>query len=191
MTRRACCDLGSALRVSSSARARTSGTHSVRGAPLYLSESAAVSLNHPIRPRYRDSSSESSLGVAAEKRSFARQLDPRAALPYARHVTDQIVGIDTQALMLSFQLDGASFETTDIRDLNDWHAKLNSAWRNLANDRLTVWHHLVRREHHGYPQGKFRSACAAGLDAHLSRPARRDADVRQRALCDAGPASGS
>ena len=47
--------------------------------------------------------------------------------------------------MLSFQLDGASFETADIRDLNDWHAKLNGAWRNLADDRLAVWHHLVRR----------------------------------------------
>lgn len=97
--------------------------------------------------------------------ALLRELDPRAALPYARHVTDRIIGLDTQALMLSFQLDGASFETADIRDLNDWHAKLNGAWRNLANDRLAVWHHLVRREHHGYPEGRFRSAFAADLDA--------------------------
>jgi len=97
--------------------------------------------------------------------ALGRELDPRGALPYARHVTDQIIGLDTQALMLTFQLDGASFETADIRDLNDWHAKLNGAWRNLANDRLAVWHHLVRREHHGYPEGRFRSAFAAGLDA--------------------------
>lgn len=95
----------------------------------------------------------------------ARDLDPRAVLPYARHVTDRIVGLDTQALMLVFQLDGASFETADVRDLNDWHAKLNGAWRNLADDRLAVWHHLVRREHHGYPEGRFRSAFAADLDA--------------------------
>ena len=95
----------------------------------------------------------------------ARDLDPRAVLPYARHLTDRIVGLDTQALMLVFQLDGASFETADVRDLNDWHAKLNGAWRNLADDRLAVWHHLVRREHHGYPEGRFRSAFAADLDA--------------------------
>ncbi|OYX36569.1 MAG: transporter [Caulobacterales bacterium 32-69-10] len=95
----------------------------------------------------------------------ARELDPRAVLPYARHVTDQIVGLDTQALMLTFQLDGASFKTADVRDLNDWHAKLNGAWRNLADDRLAVWHHLVRREHRGYPGGQFRSAFAADLDA--------------------------
>ena len=96
--------------------------------------------------------------------ALARELDPRAALPYARHVTDRIIGLDTQALMLSFQLDGASFETADIRDLNDWHAKLNGAWRNLADDRLAVWHHLVRREQRGYPEGRFRSAFAADLD---------------------------
>jgi len=63
-------------------------------------------------------------------------------------------------------VDGASFETADIRDLNDLHAKLNGAWRNLADDHLAVWHHLVRREHHGYPEGRSRSAFAADLDAH-------------------------
>lgn len=97
--------------------------------------------------------------------SLGRDLDPRGALPYARHVTGEIIGLDTQALMMTFQLDGASFETADVRDLNDWHAKLNSAWRNLANDHLAVWHHLVRRRHEGYPPGAFRSDFAADLDA--------------------------
>jgi hypothetical protein len=54
------------------------------------------------------------------KSVLARELDPRSALPYAWHVTDQIIALDTQALMVSFQLDGASFETADVRDLNDW-----------------------------------------------------------------------
>ncbi len=71
--------------------------------------------------------------------SLARDLDVRAALPYARHVTDHMLALDTQALMLSFQLDGASFETADVRDLNDLHSKLNGAWRNLADDRLAVF----------------------------------------------------
>src|ERR1700761_8589090 len=67
-------------------------------------------------------------------------------------------------MMLSFRLDGASFETADVRDLNDWHAKLNGAWRNLANDHLAVWHHLIRRADDRYPEGQFRSAFAAELD---------------------------
>ena len=101
----------------------------------------------------------------AAQSTLARDLDPRGALPYARHVTGEIIGLDTQALMMTFQLDGASFETADVRDLNDWHAKLNSAWRNLANDHLAVWHHLVRRRHEGYPEGQFRSDFAVDLDA--------------------------
>ncbi len=100
----------------------------------------------------------------ASASALGRELDPRGALPYARHVTGEIIALDTQALMMTFQLDGASFETADIRDLNDWHAKLNGAWRNLSNDRLAVWHHLVRRRHEGYPGGAFRSAFAAELD---------------------------
>jgi type IV secretion system protein VirB4 len=97
--------------------------------------------------------------------TLTRELDPRGALPYARHVTGEIIGLDTQALMMTFQLDGASHETADVRDLNDWHAKLNGAWRNLANDHLAVWHHLVRRRHEGYPEGSFRSDFAGDLDA--------------------------
>jgi type IV secretion system protein VirB4 len=98
--------------------------------------------------------------------ALAREGDARAHLPYARHVTEQVVSLDSQALMLCVQLDGASFETADVADLNDWHAKLNSAWRNLADDRLAIWHHLIRREHEGYPSGTFRSAFAADLDAN-------------------------
>jgi type IV secretion system protein VirB4 len=97
--------------------------------------------------------------------ALSRESEARTALPYARHVTDRIVSLDTQAMMLCFQLDGACFETADIRDLNDWHAKLNGAWRNLADDRLAIWHHLIRRRHTGYPEGVFRSAFAADLDA--------------------------
>ncbi|MGH6966685.1 MAG: VirB4 family type IV secretion/conjugal transfer ATPase [Phenylobacterium sp.] len=96
--------------------------------------------------------------------ALARELDPARVLPYARHVNDRVVALDSGALMMAFRLDGASFETADIRDLNDRHAKLNSAWRNLASDRLAVWHHLVRREVHDCPTGDFRSAFGEDLD---------------------------
>ena len=94
-----------------------------------------------------------------------REQDVRALLPYARHATDTVVALDTQALMVCFQLDGASFETADVRDLNDWHAKLNGAWRNLADDRLAIWHHLVRRPQALPAPGRFQSAFARDLDA--------------------------
>jgi type IV secretion system protein VirB4 len=102
---------------------------------------------------------------AAPARARGRELDPARTLPYARHVNDRVIALDTGALMISFRFDGASFETADVRDLNDWHAKLNGAWRNLASDRLAVWHHLVRRTSPPPAPGAFRSDFARGLDA--------------------------
>ncbi|MBT9471329.1 MAG: VirB4 family type IV secretion/conjugal transfer ATPase [Pseudomonadota bacterium] len=98
------------------------------------------------------------------RRLLAREPHPRSTLPYARHVDEQIIALDTGALMVSFAIDGASFETADVGELNNRHDKLNSAWRNLADDRLAVWHHIVRRPVSAYPQGEFRSAFARELD---------------------------
>ncbi len=103
---------------------------------------------------------EAFASARAKPHHLARELEPRERLPYARHLTDRIVRLDNGALMMSFRLDGASFETADVRDLNDWHTKLNGAWRNLASDRLAIWHHLVRRREDAYPEGEFRSAFA-------------------------------
>jgi type IV secretion system protein VirB4 len=93
--------------------------------------------------------------------------EPSAAprLPYARHLTDAVIALDSGALMISLQLSGVSFETADIRDLNDLHAKLNGAWRNVADDRLALWHHLVRREAPPLPTGQFVTEFARTLDA--------------------------
>jgi len=102
-----------------------------------------------------------------------RELRAARTLPYARHANPRVIALDTGALMLSFRLAGASFETADIRDLNDRHAKLNGAWRNLASDRLAIWHHLVRRAADPPAEGAFRSAFARDLDdAYRARLAR-------------------
>ena len=94
-----------------------------------------------------------------------READVRAHLPFARHVDDHVVALDGGALMLVFQLAGVAFETADVRDLNDRHVKLNQAWRNLADDRLAIWHHVVRREVAAEPATGFRSAFARDLNA--------------------------
>ncbi|EKY29715.1 type IV secretion/conjugal transfer ATPase, VirB4 family [Brevundimonas diminuta 470-4] len=92
-----------------------------------------------------------------------REGDALAGLPYARHASDHIVTLDSGALMIAFELQGAAFETADPRDLNDWHVKLNQTWRNLADDRLAVWHHIVRREVQPEVMGGFRSDFARDL----------------------------
>ena len=102
-------------------------------------------------------------GVSAAR--LRREAEARPHLPYARHVSDHVVALDSGALMMVFQIDGASFETADARDLNDWHVKLNQAWRNLADDRLAVWHHVVRRPVELERSTGYRSAFAGELGA--------------------------
>jgi type IV secretion system protein VirB4 len=100
----------------------------------------------------------------ASAAALRRERDAAVNLPYARHVTDQIVGLDSGALMACLRLDGASFETADAWDLNIRHAKLNGAWRNIASDRLAIWHHLIRRQDVQYPHGAFTTGFARTLD---------------------------
>lgn len=105
-----------------------------------------------------------------------REPGPRAQLPYGRHVSEAVIALDTGALMMGFQLDGAAFETADLRDLNDRHVKLNQAWRNLADDRLAVWHHVVRHTIEPPTTEGFRSAFAGELGTAY------DARIRGRRL---------
>ncbi len=50
-----------------------------------------------------------------------REVGPRGVLPYARHISDTVVALDSGALMVAFKLEGAAYETADTADLNDWH----------------------------------------------------------------------
>jgi type IV secretion system protein VirB4 len=95
----------------------------------------------------------------------SREVEPDIHLPYVRHVTPGVVSLSTRALITTVRLEGVSFETADARHLNDLHAKLNLVLRNIADERLALWTHLVRRACREYPEGSFRSSFAADLDA--------------------------
>ncbi|RVT90550.1 VirB4 family type IV secretion/conjugal transfer ATPase [Sphingomonas crocodyli] len=108
------------------------------------------------------------MALRSEKAARAvlrREQDPTRFLPFARHVDRHIIALDDRSLMISFQLDGVAFETSDPQDLNAWHEKLNALWRNLADERLAVWTHHIRRVDDQYPGGQFRSDFARALDA--------------------------
>ena len=93
-----------------------------------------------------------------------REATPEKFLPYARHVNEEMVALDSGDIMLTFELQGRAFETADVRDLNDWHTKLNGMLRNLHDERLSIWTHLIRMRVDQYPGGKFNSDFAADLD---------------------------
>ena len=100
----------------------------------------------------------------ARNRHVLREREPGDLLPYSRHVDDQVIALDDGGLMTCFALDGASFETADLAEINDRHSRLNGVWRNLADERVALWHHLVRREQDAWPLGRFQSTFAQDLD---------------------------
>ncbi|MGB7374433.1 VirB4 family type IV secretion/conjugal transfer ATPase [Pontixanthobacter sp.] len=93
-----------------------------------------------------------------------REATPEKFLPYARHINEEMVALDSGDIMVTFELTGRAFETSDVRDLNDWHTKLNGLLRNLHDERLSVWTHLIRMRVDQYPGGAFKSGFAADLD---------------------------
>ena len=90
--------------------------------------------------------------------------DASKFLPYARHVNEHMLALDNGEYMAVFRLDGIAFETADVATINDWHEKLNGAWRVIAHDRIALMTHTVRRIERNYLDGQFRSAFAAHLD---------------------------
>src|SRR3546814_16175754 len=94
-----------------------------------------------------------------------KEVMPTKFLHYARHVTDEVVVPDSGAIMLTFELQGRAFETADVRDLNDWHAKPNGMLSNLHDDGVSIWTHFVSARVAQFPGGDFRSRSTRGIDA--------------------------
>ena len=107
-----------------------------------------------------------------------REIEPDVYLPFGRHVTDTVIGLTTRVLLTVIRIDGTSFETAETSDLNDLHGKLNLTLRNIADPRLALWTHLVRRRTSVYPDGTFRSTFAAELDAQYREQLRKEALFR-------------
>ncbi len=94
----------------------------------------------------------------------ARELEPETFIPYVRHVDDQVIALDSRALMVVIALDGVSFETADTLDLNALHRDLNTLYRNIADERLALWTHVIRRRDNEYPDGEFKNSFSRGLN---------------------------
>ncbi len=52
---------------------------------------------------------------------------------------------DLSRLLQVFRLAGASFESVDDEQLNNWHERLNVLWRNIAAPGIGLWTHTIRR----------------------------------------------
>jgi type IV secretion system protein VirB4 len=93
-----------------------------------------------------------------------RDAEAERFIPYARHIDESIIQLDDGEMLAVLKLEGMAFETADVRELNDWHEKLNGIWRAIADERVALYVHTIRRAEYGYPHGSFRSAFAQQLD---------------------------
>jgi type IV secretion system protein VirB4 len=65
-------------------------------------------------------------------------------IPYTAHVAERVVKTRQGDYVQAFRLGGASFETADDEQLNNWHERLNVLWRNIARDNVVLWTHVIR-----------------------------------------------
>ncbi len=94
----------------------------------------------------------------------SRELGPETFIPYVRHVDETTIALESRALMVIVALDGVSFETADVLDINALHRDLNTLHRNIADERLALWTHLIRRRDNSYPEGIFKASFSARLN---------------------------
>ncbi|WP_336294022.1 VirB4 family type IV secretion/conjugal transfer ATPase [Bartonella sp. CB169] len=99
-----------------------------------------------------------------QKSVYKREKQPEEIIPYVRHVSKQIIALNSRALMATIALEGINFETADIADLNIFHEQLNNLLKNIADERIAIYSHIIRKRETIYPDGTFRSEFAQQLD---------------------------
>jgi type IV secretion system protein VirB4 len=76
-------------------------------------------------------------------------------IPYLRHVTDNVIGLESGALMSVVKLDGLFFQTEDQSELNMRAAVQNTMIRALGSSRFSIWSTVIRREVQTELAGEF------------------------------------
>jgi type IV secretion system protein VirB4 len=87
-------------------------------------------------------------------------------LPYVGHISDDAVLLRDGSVMAMGHVRGVAFEMEDPETRNARLRNLNTLFRNIADDNVTVTTHLIRHpDVPELPEGRFRSGFAAQLDS--------------------------
>ena len=81
-----------------------------------------------------------------------RELWANRQIPYTAHLSEHVVRTKWGDFVQVFRIGGASFESADDAQINNWHERLSIAWRNLASPNLAIWTHVIRRRERSYPR---------------------------------------
>lgn len=103
---------------------------------------------------------------SSKKRSRAARRETPAAknIPYQGHLTPSIIDTVTGEFLCVLRLAGASFECADDDVISNRHNRLNRIVMSLADPRIAIWQHIVRREENHYPDGDFPPGYARELN---------------------------
>lgn len=93
-----------------------------------------------------------------------RELRPDNYLPFVRHADDHTVITTSRGAFRVMHLDGAAFRTADNKTINILHERLANAMRQIADDNVMLYGHIIRREDTGLPAGAFSSNFGKWLD---------------------------
>src|SRR3984957_8877757 len=95
-----------------------------------------------------------------------REFLSSSQIPYTAHVSGEVVRTKWGDYVQVFKLSGASFESADDEQLNNWHERLAIALRNVASPNLALWTHVIRRRERSCPHGVFDGGFASHLNEH-------------------------
>ncbi|MCL7999743.1 VirB4 family type IV secretion/conjugal transfer ATPase [Brucella sp. 21LCYQ03] len=85
-------------------------------------------------------------------------------IPYLRHMSDTVIGLENGALLSVIKLDGLFFQTEDQAELNMRSNVQNTIIRALGSSRVSVWSTVIRRQVDSEIGGAFDDAFCEQLN---------------------------
>ena len=83
--------------------------------------------------------------AVARSTEIRREIAVARHVPYTAQISEHVVLTESGDYLQTIRLGGASFESADDDELNNWHERLNVTWRNIASPNIALWLHLIRR----------------------------------------------
>ncbi|MCM2505660.1 VirB4 family type IV secretion/conjugal transfer ATPase [Aureimonas altamirensis] len=121
--------------------------------------------------------------LTGRSRAILREEHVSDKVPYTRHIDENIISLRTGQMMAVVEMEGAAFDTADEGELNDLHGKLNLLWRNVNDERLALWTHVIRTRDVEYPEGQFKASFARQLDDKYKHKMSSETLYRNRLFC--------
>lgn len=92
------------------------------------------------------------------------ELDADSYMPFVRHSDQHTIVNRDRSVFQMIQLEGISFRTADISSINTLHDRLGHALRNVADDRLMIYTHVIRSEDNDYLADTFETSLGRWID---------------------------